>query len=113
MKLGVLVLIGLSFDALVFVFGGLQFVPEPQFGWLPSWLVAIWFLFGVGLSLLEVTFRKKYLWAALAGALMGPLSYKSGETFGVLFLRDTYVLMAYVGFWAAYFPFAIFWISRK
>lgn len=81
-------------------------------GLLPYWLLAIWLLFAF--SMVPLGARLKVpLWVASGlGAVMGPLSYKSGELFEVLHFVSPWTTVGYAGFWALFFPLTLFLARR-
>jgi hypothetical protein len=68
------VALGVAIDAGLEAFDVLQFVG----GGVPVWLIALWALFATTLNHSLRVFQRHLLWAALAGAGAGPLSYWSG-----------------------------------
>lgn len=71
---------------------------------IPTWLVAIWLLFAFSMIKLG-TMLNPPLWLSIAaGALMGPISYKSGEIFQVLEFSSAGTFVIYAIFWGFTFP---------
>lgn len=111
LQLLALAAVGLAFDAVLFATSAIRFTPEPQWGYLPLWLISLWLVFVAALPMLSGLFQKRYLIAAIAGAVFGPLSYKAGEQFDVLHMNSLSVLIIYAVFWALYFPLAVWYCS--
>lgn len=100
----VVALVGVLFDSLMLAFGFIETPGGSFLGLIPVWLISIWMLFsltliqtGPGLSV------SPWILAAL-GAVFGPLSYRSGEIFKVLFFGSSYTFAIYALFWALAFP---------
>lgn len=107
--------LGIIFDTILFKFGWIQFNSNNQFeqlGVVPTWLISMWFLFVSILPQLSVIFSDRKLIAIVAGLILGPLTYKSGEAFEVLFLKDYKVILVYALFWGLYFPLSLIYFSR-
>jgi hypothetical protein len=112
-RLGALFLFGLLFDSIGVHFAWIRVEPSVVWGWLPVWLISLWLLFVTSLPLMQSLLQKKYWLAALVGAVFGPLSYRAGEQFGILFLEGWQALLIYAGFWALYMPCAVFWLGQR
>ena len=104
---------GISADFLAHQFHLIQFVPDTGFAVLPVWIISLWLLFVVTLLLLARQLNGKYLFAAVLGAVFGPLTYQSGEGFGVLLLAGRSAAIAYSVFWAIYLPSSILWLNSE
>lgn len=100
-----LTIVGLIFDSGMGWFGLIRFEPEALFA--PLWLVSIWLLFASLLPLTKEAFGDRLLLSAFLGAIFGPLSYLSGEAFGVLFFSHPSTVWIFSLFWALYFPAAL------
>ncbi len=91
---------------------GLGFIayasPTPPVEWLaPVWIMAMWVLFATSLTGSLVWLQGRYVLAALAGAVFGPLSYLAGARLGaVSFVHDvTSTLAALALLWGMIVPF--------
>lgn len=76
-------------------------------GYIPDWLIALWFLFSFSTPLYSSWLQNKKIFASVLGFFIGPLTYYSGSTFDVLEISDKLHLLYYGLFWAAFFPFTI------
>lgn len=78
-------LTGLVFDSALLATG---WVAYPNGGWIPGlapyWIVAMWLLFGTTLSESLSWLQGRWVMAAIAGAVGGPLSYLAGEKLGAI-----------------------------
>ena len=106
-----LIIPGLIADSLFLHFHLIRVVPESASVFLPLWMVSLWLLFVPAIVLLKQLFAERYLVAAVAGAVLGPLCYKSGAAFGVLFLFGFSALALYAVFWGLYMPFVLYAIG--
>lgn len=107
-----LILAGIAFDTVSYNMGGLRFVPEFVKPWLPLWLVSIWLLFIPGILVLRNIFGTRYWIAGLMGAVVGPLSYHSGEAFGVLYFTHNVVIAIYAVLWAGFMAGGIYVLNQ-
>ncbi len=112
-RLLILLFMGLLFDSCGVYFELIRTVPPAERGFLPIWLISLWFLFISSLPLLQNLLRKKYLLASILGAIFGPLSYSAGAKFGTLVVNGNSALLVYAFFWAVYVPIAISWLGQK
>jgi hypothetical protein len=103
---------GMLADVLFMKLGFVRYTPVPEMGLLPLWMVSLWLLFAPAIYIFTALFGKRFWLAALAGGVFGPLSYKSGESFGVLDMQGVSAMLAYAAFWAAFLPLAILWVRR-
>ena len=71
---------------------------------MAPWLVAIWLLFSFSMVKLGPQFRFPIWIGALLGSVAGPLSYKAGEVFEVLYFSHPFTVWIYAIFWALMFP---------
>lgn len=106
-----LAVVGMIFDSLMFKYGLIRFASASEPRFLPLWLVSIWGLFVLLLPVAQRFFANRLILSSVLGLIMGPLSYKSGEVFGVLFLESFLSLASYAVFWAIYFPTSIVFIE--
>jgi hypothetical protein len=79
----------------------------------PFWLLALWLHFAPSISLLSSLLQNRLWLGALAGAVMGPLSYKSGEAFDLLRFSGTPAVFIYTFFWASFIPAAMLWLKER
>ncbi len=98
--------LGLGFDTFAVNYELLVLTTSSQFG-LPLWLVSIWLLFLSVLPMMRSFFERRLMLAGLLGAIFGPLSYLSGQKFSLVTLVGWSGTLAYVLFWALFFPLAI------
>jgi hypothetical protein len=96
--------IGVVFDFAAIRLGWITF-PRDE-GIFPFWLLSMWLLF-VAILPLAGFMTNQLLLAAVLGAVFGPLSYYSGNAFGVLFMSGTVTLAVYAIFWSVYFPLSL------
>jgi hypothetical protein len=108
-KVLLLCLAGMAADA---VFLKLGVIRDPQGSAFPLWLASLWLLFAPAIYLFTGLFGRRFWLAALAGGILGPLSYKSGEGFGVLELQGLKAIFIYAAFWAGFIPLAMVWVRR-
>lgn len=95
--------LGILFDSMAIKMNWIK-VPEADFFIIPIWLVAIWLLFSFSMVRLGLILNPPMWLATILGFVMGPLSYKSGQILGVLFLAIPYGFIIYGIFWALMFP---------
>ncbi len=95
--------VGSVFDGLLIHLGLVNAVGD-SIGAMPYWLISIWLSFAFSMLALGHTLRAPFAVAAVLGLVMGPLSYKSGEAFGVLEFESSTTLIIYGVFWALAFP---------
>ncbi len=100
-------LLGLGFDTLAWNFDWITFGSNTN-DFLPHWLISLWLLFCLSLPLYHQWLQRRYLLAGTLGLILGPLSYKSGEAFKVLFFNNNHALIYYGVFWAAFFPVSLY-----
>lgn len=108
----ILLIIGLAFDWLSIYLNWVQ-VYEVSPLIIPFWLIAIWMIFVFSLPMFESFLGQRYKLASILGMILGPLSYKSGESFGVLKISANETLIYYGLFWACYFPTALYYLFKK
>lgn len=103
--------VGILFDSTMAYFGLISVVGQSN--WLiPAWLVAIWFQFVISMPFVAKDFSLNPIVFALAGAVMGPLSYESGRLFDVLTLNGSFAWFSYSAFWAIFLP-SYMWATRR
>ena len=104
-------IVGAAFDFVQIRIGFVELrTDEPLF--FPLWLLAIWIMYSCSMIVLGPFVKVPVRWMILAGGVMGPLSYKSGEFFGVLTFSTPAAFLAYALFWSAMFPATVV-ISKK
>lgn len=109
LKILLLCLGGMAADA---AFLQLDVIHDPEGTIFPLWLMSLWLLFAPAIYLLARLFKSRLWLAALAGGVLGPLSYKSGEYFGVLEMPGVDAVLIYAVFWACFFPLAMAWLRK-
>ncbi len=106
-------LLGFLFDT-AFVWGGVftplqHLFPRP---FSPPWMICLWLNFAATLNVSMAWLRRRYLLAALFGAIGGPLAYYSGAKLGATeaLPTTTGMLLLAVG-WGLMTPL-LFWLAR-
>ncbi len=112
-KLFTLVALGALIDSGLLWWGVIVFPLATHSDWLPIWMVSLWLLFVPSLSLMARAFGNRYWFAALMGAVFGPLTYASGESFAVMQLAGASALVIYAVVWSIYLPLAFYWLGKK
>lgn len=95
--------VGILFDGLVHHFGLIRFASQDT-AFVPIWLVSMWLLFVAVFPLTRKLLSSKLLIAAVLGIIFGPLTYKSGEVFDVMYFTSSWTFAAFSIFWGLYFP---------
>lgn len=93
-------LMGLLFDGFLLWRGHFTF-DGPSLGFFPLWLLALWLVFPLNFLHTLKKFVNKPLLAGFFGLIGGPLAYKAGPAFGILFF-DNKILIPVAIFWATY-----------
>ena len=109
-KLLALVAAGMLVDTVFMKCGVVRYTVET--GFLPLWMISLWLLFAPAIYLFAGLFKGRLWLAALAGGVMGPLSYKSGEAFGVLDMQGMDAIVLYAIFWGLFLPLSLVWMRR-
>jgi hypothetical protein len=106
--------IGLLWDSLLVWQGLLVFSSGMLLPFLaPYWIILMWSMFATTLNVSLRWLRTRYLWAAVFGALGGPLAYYAGQRLGAVeFSSVTLSLAALAAGWALIMP-AILHLSRR
>lgn len=99
-------IVGFLFDAALIHFGLVSVVVDSVLH-LPIWLISIWLLFSFSMIKLGLKLQPPILVATVLGAVMGPLSYKSGEYFKVLNFTSNLAFPIYAIFWGFAFPIVL------
>lgn len=99
-------LAGLVFDSLLLGAGWVDFsVGMPVAGLAPYWMVALWINFAMVLNVSLRWLQGRTLWAALLGAVGGPLAYWGGAGLGAMVLLQAGpALLALALGWAVLTP---------
>lgn len=103
--------VGIIFDGLMVFLGQISATSDPTLQ-IPIWLISIWLLFSLSMIKLGGKLQPPFWIALLLGAIMGPLSYKSGEYFQVLTFNTSFTFLIYAVFWALAFP-AVLTLTRR
>lgn len=98
--------IGLAWDGAMAWAGWIVYAgPGPLPGLAPAWILALWALFAVVLRGPMRWLHPRLLWAALLGAVGGPLSYAAAARLGAIALPEpAHALIALAVGWAAITP---------
>lgn len=80
--------LGLLLETLLIQRAWVDYGDVPKLLGVPIWLWVLWAMFGSTLNGCLRFFRTRPLWAALFGALGGPLAWLGGESLGALHLAD-------------------------
>ena len=98
--------IGYVGDSALWGLGWLSFPENAQIGWpVPAWMCLLWVNLATTLDGSLAWVGERPFVAAVLGALGGPLSYLSGEYFGVLSLgRQPGAALGVACLWALAFP---------
>ncbi|MGE0761793.1 MAG: DUF2878 domain-containing protein [Bdellovibrionales bacterium] len=102
---------GALFDTAIHALDVIQFSNHESI-FIPYWLVAMWFLFVSVLPATKELLQTRLWFAGCLGAILGPLSYFSGEAFQVLSFQNRFAILIYAVFWGIYFPVALY-LYRK
>lgn len=92
--------VGLIFDQVGLSFGLIRLAGLPV---LPLWLICLWIIFVLALPMYQQIFKDMPRIAIVTGAALGPLSYLSGEEFGILAFNSAWGVLVYILFWGFYF----------
>jgi len=110
-KLFFLSALGMLADTVALKLNIIHFSADPVTNFLPIWMISLWLLFVPSIYLLKKLFSRRLWLAAVVGAIAGPISYKSGKSFGVLSLQGAEGILIYAIFWSLYLPLAINWVN--
>ncbi|HEY2346224.1 MAG TPA: DUF2878 domain-containing protein [Xanthomonadaceae bacterium] len=104
-------LCGLVFDSAWIALGWMEYsAPWPSQSWSPPWILCIWIAFALTFNHSLVFLRRRYLLAALLGAVCGPLAYwgASRGPGAVRFEAPMAFVLAALGLaWAAMLPLLV------
>jgi hypothetical protein len=112
LKAFILFLIGICADSVALNLGLIHFNLKAADYFIPVWMISLWILFIPTIFILRKPLGNRLWLAALIGSLLGPISYKSGEYFGVLNFDSFAVTFIYSVFWAIYLPLSIAWVKK-
>ncbi len=101
--------IGYLFDSLLIIFKIYSFDTSFYFGFLPIWMLVLWPSFAILFD--EVfTFLSRYkVSAVLLSSILGPLTYFSGETLGLININQIFLFfILMIIFWST---LMIFYLS--
>lgn len=85
--------------------------PDPRLA--PYWMVAMWSLLAMTLNVNLRWLKRRWLWAAVLGAVAGPLSFTAGVRLGgARFVDATPALVQMALGWAALMPL-LMWLSDR
>ncbi|MDN7124200.1 DUF2878 domain-containing protein [Pseudidiomarina sp. 1APP75-32.1] len=106
-----LLVLGLALESTVVALGILDFTG----GWLPLWLIALWFGFAAMVTTSLDWLSGRYVLAALLGLASGPLTYAIGSRLGAAeLLVDEYLMwIAYGILWALYMVIFAYLMKRN
>ena len=105
--------LGFALDSLLVVTGQMSFPEAARWG-RPStvWMTALWVNFAVGIGALPPGLVHSLGFAALLGALGGPLAYLAGQSIGAIELAPSTALVAIALQWAIATPLLFFLYQR-
>ncbi len=101
--------LGILIDSLNTYYGILGFNSDPAPLLIPIWLVVLWFVFSLMIPHSLYWFSKNYFIAALAGGLVGSLTYLLGYKIGAISLSEPLLTSFLIFFleWSILFPIAL------
>lgn len=107
-----IVLFGFIVDSL-FIKAGVLIHPNDGL-FPPFWLVALWLMFATTLNHSMKFFRKHIVFASMAGAISGPLSYIAGARMSDFSLGEPLVVAVFSisAIWACVFPICL-WLAKR
>ena len=79
---------GYIFDSLMVYFGIYKFESQFQLGFLPIWMIVLWFAFATLFDQILFFFQRYKIFGVLASSLMGPLTYYLGVPIGVVIINN-------------------------
>ena len=86
---------------------------QPVANLAPYWMVALWGLLAIGLNVTMRWMKRRYLLAAVLGAIAGPASFVSGVKLGgAQFVHAMPALAVMACTWAVLMP-ALVWLSMR
>ena len=106
--------VGAVFETVCVQLGQVAFTsgqPEPRLA--PYWMVAMWGLLAIALNVTMRWMKKRWLLAAVLGAIAGPMSYAGGVRLGAAhFIDATEALATLAIAWALLMPLMM-WLSDR
>ena len=106
--------IGAVFETFCVQLGQVTFTsgqPEPYLA--PYWMVAMWGLLAIALNVTMRWMKRRWLLAAVLGAIAGPMSYAGGVRLGAAtFIHATAALTTLAVAWALLMPLLV-WLSDR
>lgn len=82
-------------------------------GLAPHWIIAMWLLFGTALNVSLRWLKRRWLTAALLGALSGPASFYAGHKLGGVMFSDIAIALPVLAVgWAMLMPLIMFLSNR-
>ena len=109
----VISILGIVFDTISLHFQWIKLLqPHDQLG-LPHWLNSLWLLFAFSIPMYDSWLKNRYMFTAILGFFLGPITYFSGAGFGVLAIDNVMHLLYYAVFWSLFFPFCIWIFSAQ
>ena len=86
---------------------------QPVANLAPYWMVALWGLLAIGLNVTMRWMKRRYLLAAVLGAIAGPASFVSGVKLGgAQFVHAMPALAVMACTWAVLMP-GLVWLSMR
>jgi hypothetical protein len=111
---GAALLIGAVFETFCVQLGQVSFTsgqPDPH--WPPYWMIAMWGLLAIALNVTMRWMKRRWLLAAVLGAVAGPMSYAAGVRLGAAtFVHTTAALTTLAIAWAVLMP-TLMWLSDR
>ena len=108
-------LLGLLLETL-FMHAQLMIYPKTgMMDWIcPLWLASLWAVFAITLNHSLAWLKNHTIWAAILGALLGPLSYWAGARLGAGVMPDPILSMGIISMtWFIALPLMMRWSQRK
>ena len=106
--------VGAAFETFCVQLGQVTFAsgqPEPYLA--PYWMVAMWGLLAIALNVTMRWMKRRWLLAAVLGAIAGPMSYAAGVRLGAAaFIHATAAIVTLAIAWALLMPLMM-WLSDR
>lgn len=97
--------VGLAAESVLVAVGAIRFPGT----WLPVWMIVLWINFATTLRVSLAWLQGRYLVAAIAGAVAGPLAYLGGQRLGAIEVQQP---IAVAVEWAVATPLLL-WFARE
>lgn len=97
--------VGLAAESVLVAMGAIQFPGA----WLPFWMILLWANFATTLRVSLAWLQGRYVVAAIAGAVAGPLAYLGGQRLGAIEVQQP---LAVAVEWAVATPLLL-WFARE